>query len=147
MATSQALTTSFKVELFKAVHDFSASGGHTFNIALYTSSANLDATTTDYTATGESSGTNYTAGGQALTNVEPTFGGTVAYLDFEDITFTNVTLTARGALIYNTTASGGSGTTNSVLVLDFGTDKTATSGDFTIQFPTADSTNAIIRID
>jgi hypothetical protein len=146
MAISQAMCTSFKQELLEGKHNFLASGGHTFNIALFTSSATLGASTTDYSTTNESSGTNYSAGGQALSNVNPTTSGTTAFTDFADEVFSNVTVTARGALIYNTTTGGGSSTTDSVVVLDFGADKTATSGDFTIQFPTADASNAIIRI-
>lgn len=149
MPITQAFCTSFKKQLFEAAHDFRLSGGDTFKLALYTSSATLDATTTAYTTTNEvsSSGTNYTAGGGTLTNVSPTTSGTTAFVDFADLTFSNVTLTARGALIYNTTPTTGLGYTNpSCVVLDFGADKTATSGDFTIQFPTADASNAIIRI-
>lgn len=146
MAIVQGMTASFKVELLQGLHDFSAAG-HTFKIALYTSAADLNATTTDYTASNEVSGTGYAAGGQELTNVDPSSSGTVAFADFSDETFSGATFTTRGALIYNTTAGGGAGTTNSVLVLDFGTDKTVTAGDFTIQFPTADATSAIIRID
>jgi len=145
MAITQAITTSFKQQLFEGKHDFRVAG-HTFNIALYTSSATLDATTTDYTATNEASGTGYSAGGQALTNVAPTTSGTTAFLDFADETFSAVTITARGALIYNTTTEGGTGTTDSVMVLDFGTDKSASAGDFIINFPVADASNAIIRI-
>lgn len=146
MAITQALTTSFKSELLQGLHDFSATGGHTFNIALYTSSATLDATTTDYTVTNEVSGTGYSAGGQALTNNGVATASTTAYVDFADEVFSTVTITARGALIYNTTTGGGTGTTESVLVLDFGSDKSASAGDFTIQFPVADASNAIIRI-
>ena len=145
MAISQAMCTSFKQELLEGQHDFRTSG-HTFNIALYTSSATLGASTTDYTTSDEVTGTGYTAGGQALTNVNPTTSSTTAFTDFADETFTTATITARGALIYNTTTGGGSGTTDSVIVLDFGGDKTSTAGDFTIQFPTADASNAIIRI-
>jgi len=146
MAITQAMCTSFKKELMTATHDFTASTGHTFNLALYTSDANLGASTTDYTTTNEVSGTGYSAGGSALTNVTPTSSGTTALTDFADLTFSNSTITARGALIYNTTADSGTGTTNSVLVLDFGSDQSSSSGDFTIIFPTADATNAIIRI-
>jgi len=145
MAITQAMCTSFKQELLEGKHDFRTSG-HTFNIALFTSSATLDASTTDYSTTDEVTGTGYSAGGQALTNVDPTTSGTTAFCDFADETFTTATITARGALIYNTTTEGGSGTTDSVIVLDFGADKTSTAGDFTIQFPTADASNAIIRI-
>ena len=145
MAITQAMCTSFKQELLEGQHDF-RSGGHTFKLALYTSSATLDATTTDYTVTNEVSGTGYTAGGGTLTNVSPTTSGTTAFTDFNDLTFSAATITANGALIYNTTTGGGSGTTDSVVVLAFGGDKTSTAGDFTIQFPTADASNAIIRI-
>jgi len=147
MAISQALCTSFKQELLQAQHDFTASTGDTFKLALYTSSATLGAATTDYTTTNEvgNSGS-YSAGGGTLTNVTPTTSSTTAFTDFDDISFTSATITARGALIYNTTAGSGTGTTNAVAVLDFGEDKSSTSGTFTIQFPTADASNAIIRI-
>ena len=142
------MCTSFKNELLYGVHDFDASTGDTFNIALYTSSATLDASTTAYSGTNETSGTGYSAGGQALTNVNPTTSGTTAFTDFADETFSTATITARGALIYNTTPNTGSlSVTNpAVVVLDFGGDKTSTAGDFTIVFPTADASNAIIRI-
>lgn len=146
MAISQAMCTSFKKELLEAKHDFVASGGHTFKLALFTSSATLGASTTDYSTTNEVSGTGYSAGGSALTNVNPTTSGTTAFTDFGDLTFSTATITANGALIYNTTTDGGSGTTDAVCVLAFGGDKTSTAGDFTIQFPTADASNAIIRI-
>ena len=146
MAITEAICTSFKVELLKGQHDFSASGGHTFKVALYTSSADLSAATTDYSATNEVTGTNYTAGGVTLTNVEPASTGTTAYTDFADAVFTNVTVTARGALIYNTTTGGGSSTTEAVRVLDFGIDKVASGQDFTIQFPVGDADNAVVRI-
>ena len=142
MAISQAMCTSFKVELLKGVHNFTNSSGNTFNIALYTSSASLGAGTTAYTTSNEVSGTNYTAKGKALTNVTPTSSSTTALTDFSDETFSNVTLTARGALIFNDSASGDP----AVCVLDFGSDKSASSGDFTVVFPAADSSNAIIRI-
>ena len=142
MAISQAMCTSFKVELLQGIHNFTNSSGNTFNIALYTSSASLGAGTTAYTTSNEVSGTNYTAKGQALTNVTPTSSSTTALTDFTDETFSNVTLTARGALIFNDSASGDP----AVCVLDFGSDKSASSGDFTIVFPAADSSNAIIRI-
>ena len=145
MAISQAMCTSFKQELLEGKHNF-RSGGHTFKLALFTSAATLGAATTDYSVTNEASGTNYIAGGSALTNVDPTSSGTTAFTDFNDLTFSSVTITANGAMIYNTTTEGGSGTTDSVIILAFGGDKTATSGDFTIQFPTADASNAIIRI-
>lgn len=146
MAITQAMCTSFKVGLLQGKHDFTASTGHTFKLALFTSSASLDASTTDYSVTNEASGTNYTAGGANLTSVTPTSSGTTAFGDFADLTFSTATVTARGAIIYNSTTAGGSGTTEAVVVLDFGADKTSTAGDFTIQFPTADASNAIIRI-
>lgn len=144
--TGNFLCTSFKQELLQAKHDFTASTGHTFKLALYDNNASFTAATTDYTATNEVSGTGYSAGGAALTTVTPTTSGTTAFADFADLVFSTVTLTARGALIYNTTTGGGSGTTEAVAVLDFGSDKTATAGDFTIVFPTADASNAIIRV-
>jgi hypothetical protein len=141
------MCTSFKKELLEGGHDFKNSGGDTFKIALYTNSASFNAATTDYTSSNEvsNSGT-YSAGGGTLTRIDPTSSGTTALTDFADITFTSATITARGALIYNTTEGGGSGTTNSIVVLDFGGDKTSTAGDFQIAFPTADASNAIIRI-
>jgi hypothetical protein len=142
MAISQAMCTSFKKELMTATHDFTASTGNTFKLALYTSSATLGASTTAYSATNEASGTGYSAGGGTLTNVTPTTSGTTALTDFADLTFSSATITANGALIYNDTAGGDP----SVVVLAFGGDKTSTAGDFTIQFPTADASNAIIRI-
>jgi hypothetical protein len=143
---TQAMCTSFKDQLLEGVHDFRSSGGDTFKLALYTSSANLDATTTAYTSSNEvaNSGT-YSAGGGTLTNVSPTTTGTTAFTDFNDLSFTSATITARGALIYNTTPAH-TFTNPSVAVLDFGSDKTSTDGTFTIQFPTADASNAIIRI-
>ena len=146
MAITQALPTSFKLQLLTAQHNFSASGGDTFKIALYTSSATLGASTTDYSATNEISGTGYTAGGETLTNVEPSSSGTTALLDFNDVSWSGASFTARGALIYNTTTGAGSGTTDAVAVLDFGTDKTVSSGTFTVNFPVADASSAIIRI-
>lgn len=141
MAISQALCTSFKVELMTGTHNFTTSTGNTFKLALYTSSATLGATTTAYSATNEASGTGYSAGGSALTNVTPTSSGTTAFTDFADLTFSTVTITANGCLIYNSSASN-----KAVAVLAFGADKTATAGNFTIVFPAADATNAIIRI-
>ena len=126
----------------EAVHNFKNTGGSTFNLALYTSSASLGAGTTAYTTSNEASGTNYTAKGASLTRVDPTTSGTTAFTDFSDLTFSNVTITARGCLIFNDSASGDP----AVCALDFGGDKTSTAGDFTIQFPTADASNAIIRI-
>lgn len=143
--TGNFMCTSFKQELLQGDHDFGTSG-HTFKMAMYTNSASFTAATTDYTATDEITGTGYTAGGGTLTNVAPSTSGTTALTDFADLTFSTATVTARGAVIYNTTTGGGSGTTDSVVVLDFGGDKTSTAGDFTIQFPTADASNAIIRI-
>lgn len=136
------MCTSFKAELMRAVHNFTTSTGNVFKIALYTNSASFTAATTAYTATNEITGTGYTAGGLALTNVTPTTSGTTALTDFADATWTTATITARGALVYNSSAAGNP----SVIVLDFGSDKTSTAGDFTIVFPTADASNAIIRI-
>ena len=146
MAITQAMCSSFKQQLLEGKHDFTASTGHSFKLALFTSAATLGASTTDYTTTNEVSGTGYSAGGGALTNITPTLDGTTAITDFADLTFTTATITARGAMIYNTTTGGGTSTTDSVIILDFGADKTSTAGDFTIQFPTADASNAIIRI-
>jgi hypothetical protein len=152
------MCSSFKAELMLAVHDFRNASGDTFKLALYTSSATLDANTTAYTNSDEvsSSGTNYTAGGVSLTNTGVSVTNINAntgtgFTDFSDATFQNVTLTARGALIYNSTpsANGVANTTltnAAVCVLDFGADKTSTDGDFTIIFPTDDASNAIIRI-
>ena len=146
MAITQAMCSSFKQQLLEGKHDFTASTGHSFKLALFTSSATLGASTTAYSTTNEVSGTGYTAGGGALTNVTPTLDGTTAITDFADLTFSTATITANGAMIYNTTTGGGSSTTDSVIILAFGGDKTSTAGDFTIQFPTADASNAIIRI-
>ena len=136
------MCTSFKKELLEAVHNFKNSGGSTFKIALYTNSASFDASTTAYTATNEVSGTGYSAGGNTLTRVDPTSSGTTAFTDFADTTWSSSTITARGALIYNDSAAGNP----AVVILDFGSDKTSTNGDFTVVFPTADASNAIIRI-
>ena len=142
MAITQAMCTSFKQALLDGEMDFSSGTAQTFKIALYTSSATLDASTTAYSVTNEVSGTGYSAGGNTLTiSANPTTSGTTAFLDFADTTWSSATITARGALIYE---SGGSNP--AVAVLDFGGDKTSTAGDFTIQFPTADASNAIIRI-
>lgn len=156
MPITQAMCTSFKAELMLAVHDFRPTGGDTFKLALYTSAATIDANTTAYTATNEAVGTNYTAGGGALTNLGVVTSNTSAsagtgFTDFNDLTFTNATITARGALIYNTTPSANSNanttlTNAAVAALDFGSDKTSTAGDFTIIFPAATNTTAIIRI-
>jgi len=137
------MCTSFKVELMRAVHNFTTSTGNTFKLALYDNTPSFTAATTAYTSSGEvaNSGT-YSAGGGALTNVTPTSSGTTAFTDFADLSFTSATITAFGALIYNDTAAGDP----TVCVLDFGGAKTSTNGTFTIIFPTADSTSAIIRI-
>ena len=146
MAISQAMTTSFKKQLLEGAHDFRATGGDTFKIALYTSAASLDAATTAYTTTSEVVATGYIAGGNTLTNVSPTSTGTTAFTDFADTTWAASSITARGAMIYNTTPTTGLGYTNpSVAILDFGADKVSTNGNFTIIFPTADASNAIIR--
>jgi hypothetical protein len=141
--TGNFMATSFKQQLLQGVHNFTASTGNTFKLALYTNSASFTAATTAYTATNEvaNSGT-YAAGGGTLTKVTPTASGTTAFTDFGDLTFTSATITARGALIYNDTAAGDP----AVVVLDFGSDKTATAGDFTIVFPAAGASTAIIRI-
>lgn len=137
------MCTSFKKELLQGTHNFTASSGNTFKLALYTNSASFTAATTAYTTSNEVSNSgSYSAGGGALTNVTPTSSGTTALTDFADLEFTSATITARGALIYNDSAAGDP----TVAVLDFGADKTSTTGTFTIQFPTADATNAIIRI-
>ncbi len=140
--TGNFMCTSFKAEILKAVHDFTLTSGSTFNVALYTNSASFTAATTAYTSTNEITGTGYTAKGKALTNVTPTTGGTTAFTDFQDLTWSTATFTARGALLFNDTAAGDP----TCLVLDFGSDQTSTAGDFKIVFPTNDSTNAIIRI-
>jgi hypothetical protein len=139
--TGNFVATSFKQELMTATHDFTLSTGSTFKLALYDNSASFTAATTDYTVTNEVSGTGYSAGGGTLTNVTPTTSGTTALTDFADLTFSTATITARGALIYNSTAG-----TAVVVVLDFGADRSTVAGDFVIQFPTADASNAIIRI-
>jgi len=141
MAITQAMCTSFKKELLEGVHNFKNSGGSTFKLALFTSSATLGASTTAYATSNEATGTNYSAGGASLTRVDPSSSGTTALTDFADLTFSTATVTANGALIYNSSASD-----KAVIVLAFGGDKTSTAGDFTIQFPTADASNAIIRI-
>jgi hypothetical protein len=137
------MCTSFKTELMQAVHNFTASTGDTFKLALYDNSASFTAATTAYTATNEVANSgSYAAGGGTLTNITPTSSGTTAFTDFADLSFTSATITAYGALIYNDTAAGDP----SVVVLDFGGAKTSTAGTFTIIFPAADATNAIIRI-
>ena len=141
--TGNFMCTSFKQEVLQGIHNFTTSTGDTFKLALYTNTAAFDASTTAYTVTDEvgDSGS-YSAGGGSLVNVTPTTSGTTAFADFDDLAFTSATITARGALIYNSSAAGDP----TVAVLDFGSDKTSTSGTFTIQFPAADASNAIIRI-
>ena len=149
MANTSAICSSFKQELLQGKHNFSSSGGDTFKIALFDSDATLGASTTDYSTSEEitnTSGSAYTAGGASLTRSGVSLSSTTAFTDFADKTFTSATITARGALIYNSTEGTDTGTTNTVAVLDFGSDKTSTSGDFQIVFPTADASNAIIRI-
>ena len=144
MAITSAVCNSFKAEVLQALHNFTASSGNSFKLALYTSSATLNKSTTAYSTSNEisnTSGSAYTAGGKALTSVTPVLSTDTAVCDFADISFTSATITARGALIYNSTNSN-----KAVCVLDFGGDKTSTSGTFTIQFPTADASNAILRL-
>lgn len=147
MAIVQAMCTSFKVQLLEAIHDFTNTTGDTMKLALFRAQASISgsfgAATTNYSDMGadEASGTNYSAGGSALTNVTPTSSGTTAYADFADLVFSNVTITTSGCLIYNSSKSN-----KAVAVFDFGGDKTATAGDLTIIFPTADASNAIIRL-
>ena len=144
MAITSAICTSFKQELLVGTHNFTASTGISFKIALYTSSATLGAGTTAFSSTNEitnSSGTAYTSGGASLTSVTPTTDSTTAVCDFADVSFTSASFTANGALIYNSSQSN-----KAVAVIAFGGDKTVSSGTFTIQFPTADATNAIIRL-
>ena len=148
MPITQAMATSFKVEILNAIHAFGttvtrgSTAADTFKIALYTSSANLDASTTTYSTTNEvATGGGYTAGGNTLTTIAPTSSGTTAFLDFNDTTWSTSTITANGALIYNSTQSN-----RAVAVLAFGSDKSSSGGNFTIQFPTEDASNAIIRI-
>ena len=145
MAITSAICTSFKQELLVGTHNFTATTGNTFKIALFTSDASLGASTTAYSTSNEitnSSGTAYTAGGATLTSVTPTTSGTTALCDFADVSYTSASFTANGAVIYNDSASGDP----ACAVIAFGADKTVTSGTFTIQFPTADATNAIIRL-
>ena len=144
MAISSAICTSFKQEILVGTHNFTASSGDTFKIALYTSDASLGASTTAYSTSNETSnlsGSAYSAGGATLTSVTPTTSGTTAICDFSDVSFTSASFTANGALIYNDSQSD-----KAVAVIAFGGDKTVSSGTFTIQFPTADASNAIIRI-
>ena len=142
MAITSAVCNSFKQEILQGEHNFTASSGDTFNLALYTSSASLGASTTAYTTSNEVSGTGYTAKGNALTSVTPTLDSSTAVCDFADTSFTSASFTARGCLIFNDSHSSDA----SVCAIAFGADKTVTSGTFTIQFPTADASDAIIRI-
>ena len=149
MAITQAMCTSFKKELLEGKHNFS-SAGHTFKIALFSAGATLSAGTTNFVAgatAGEVVGSGYSSGGNTLTKVDPTTGSTVGFTNFATATFTAVSLTARGGLVYNTTTAGSSSTTNAIAVLDFSADQTAVAGNFVISFPTADSSTAIIRIE
>jgi len=152
MAITQAICNVFKTDILKGVHNFTASTGDTYNLALFTSSATLSASTTSYSAPADpdadptsthevsQTGTSYTAGGEELTNITPALDGSTAQMDFDDLTFSGVTLTARGALIYKDSSD------EAVMVLNFGGDKTATAGDFTIQFPDPSGSTAIIEI-
>ena len=136
------MCTSFKTELLKGIHNFTAAS-NVFKLALYTNSASFNAATTAYTSGNEVNGTNYTAKGNAITTVTPTSASTTAFVDANDVVFSNVTISAvRGALFYNEAASGDP----TVAVLDFGSDKAASAGDFTVVMPTGDASNAIIRI-
>jgi hypothetical protein len=140
--TGDFMCTSFKQELMEAGHNFLLSGGDDFKIAMYDNSASFTAATTAYTATNEVVGTAYVAEGASLTRIDPTTSGTTAYTDFADEVWSTATITARGAMIYNETHVGDA----AVVILDFGSDKSSTAGDFTVQFPVADASNAIIRI-
>tara|TARA_Y100000114_G_scaffold79214_1_gene72901 strand:- start:1387 stop:1818 length:432 start_codon:yes stop_codon:yes gene_type:complete len=142
MAITSAMCSSFKKELLEGKHNFLNSGGDTFKLALYTSSASLGAGTTAYTTSEEVSGTGYSAKGNTLTRIDPSLDGTTAITDFADTTFSSSTITARGALIFNEDTTGDT----SVIVLNFGSDKASSSGDFVISFPAANASNAIIRI-
>jgi hypothetical protein len=143
--TTNAICNSFKKELLQGKHDFDTSSD-TYKLAMYTSAATLGASTTNYATTNEVSSSGYTAGGGTLINQGVKVSSAIAITDFADLSFTGVTLTARGALIYNTTTDGGAATTDAVAVLDFGGDKTATAGTFTIQFPAFTTSAAILRI-
>jgi len=138
MAITQAMCGSFKQELFGGIHDLDTDQ---LKMALYLSSASLSSTTTAYTTSGETSGTNYTAGGNNISNVVISLSGNTAFIDFDDVVFSNVSLTARGALIYNSSKAN-----RAIAVLDFGEDKTSTTGNFEVQLPTGDASSAIIRI-
>jgi hypothetical protein len=141
MAITSAICSSFKQEVLVGTHNFTATSGNSFKLALYTSSATLGAATTAFTTTGQASGTNYTSGGNALTNITPVLSGTTAVCDFSDLTFGTATVTARGCMIYNDTNSD-----KAVATIDFGGDKTSTAGDFTVVFPSPTATGAIIRL-
>ena len=144
MAITSAICNSFKTEVLQALHNFTASSGNSFKLALYTSSATLNKSTTAYSTSNEisnTSGSAYTAGGKALTSVTPVLDGSTACCDFADVSFTSASFTANGCLIYNDTQSD-----KACAVVAFGGDKTVSSGTFTIQFPAADASNAIIRI-
>ena len=141
MAITSAIPTSFKQELLVGTHNFTATSGNAFKLALYTSSATLGAATTAFTTTGQASGTNYTTGGSTVTSVTPTTSGTTAVCDFADLTFSTATVTARGCMIYNDTQSD-----KACAIIDFGGDKTSTAGDFTVVFPSPTATGAIIRL-
>jgi hypothetical protein len=138
MAISQALCTSFKSDLLGGVHDLDT---HVLKMALFTSSATLGATTTAYSTTNEVTGTGYSAGGETIANVSISTDGTTAYIDCDDVTWSSATITANGALIYNSSASN-----KAIAVLAFGGDKTSTNGDFTVQMPAPGASTAIIRI-
>ena len=149
MAISSAICNSFKQEILVGTHNFTASSGNTFKIALYTSSASLGAGTTAYSTSNEisnTSGSAYSAGGATLTNNGVSLSSTTAFVDFADVTYSSASFTANGAMIYNTTTDGGSGTTDAVAIIAFGGDKTASNGTFKIEFPAADASNAIIRL-
>ena len=142
MAITQALASTFKQQVLEGLHDFAASGGDTFKIALYTSSATLSSATTVYTTSGESSGTGYTAGGATLTNAGTGLTGTTAFLDFNDYTWTSATISAAGALIYNATEGN-----KAVAILSFGATYSSTNGNFTVTFPANTSTTAVILLN
>ena len=149
MAITSAICSSFKQELLQGKHSFESSGGNTFKLAMFTSSASLGASTTDYSTSNEisnTSGSAYSAGGSALTNTGVGLTSTTAFTDFSDVSWTSASFTANGCMIYNTTTDGGSGTTDAVCIIAFGGDKTVSSGTFTIQFPTNDSSSAILRL-
>ena len=149
MAITSAICSSFKQELLQGKHNFASSGGDTFKLALFTSSASLGAATTDYSTSNEISntaGSAYVAGGAALTNSGVGLTGTTSFTDFTDVTYSSASFTANGAMIYNTTTNGGSNTTDTVAIIAFGGDKTASNGTFKIEFPANDSSNAIIRL-